>query len=550
MIRTVFGRVPAESLTSLPSTQGGIRVYPVSPECPLLPLTIWDVPGNIEFTGNESQEYDVSIWGAAGDDAELDAHSSPEETFTSLEADGVCQRLFMTEGEIFDRCLGIVFCVDAADLYGDDVRGSLRGISRALFSLAARKLRRIPEKLRAESNVPYPTSPAYPFLPYLDILLCKVDSEKSGYGYVSEGMVVEHRSENRRELQRKFGDITAQELSEGGFSVTGIHHPGGYHTASSMSTKGAGLAAIYYREMNFDKIRDGNHELPAPLGVKPIPLQVNIHVQSIFHHSVFDSFSRIVSRIFPGSSLFGPIEAICNSLVKNGSLEKVLIINNPNRLILGGDSAPLSEDLAVIVLDAIDVVADISAVYEPTSYSAASGANAEGVDSDAFDDGAMNKTAGETGGVSSANDATFSLIRLSNGLFITTTEICKDLSLVTVGKENLIIRQENKGVNALSNAVQQSGAPMFGVGDAFSNNLTSALDLDNVMSGVHGGGMYMNAADGGVLMDSSNSLARGEKHKPLPVSLLTVHPLLEYDISVTAITVKKLLEGPKEKETA
>ncbi|XP_065218861.1 ras-related GTP-binding protein C isoform X2 [Planococcus citri] len=89
-------------------------------------------------------------------------------------------------------------------------------------------------------------------------------------------------------------------------------------------------------------------------------LQLNFHLTSIYDHSIFEAFSKVVQRL----TIHLPfIENLLNLLVSNSAIEKAFLFDVVSKMYIATDSTPVDMQSYELCCDMIDVVIDISCVY-------------------------------------------------------------------------------------------------------------------------------------------------------------------------------------------
>ncbi|KAL3780590.1 hypothetical protein ACHAW5_006408 [Stephanodiscus triporus] len=96
----------------------------------------------------------------------------------------------------------------------------------------------------------------------------------------------------------------------------------------------------------------------AGLGHDAIP--ISYHLTSIYDHSVFEAFSRVVQRLIPE---LPTLEHLLNVLVSTCSMEKAYLFDVASKLYISTDSSPVDMQSVELCSDMIDVVLDVSGIY-------------------------------------------------------------------------------------------------------------------------------------------------------------------------------------------
>ncbi|EGZ71612.1 hypothetical protein NEUTE2DRAFT_166643 [Neurospora tetrasperma FGSC 2509] len=93
-------------------------------------------------------------------------------------------------------------------------------------------------------------------------------------------------------------------------------------------------------------------------GVENAP--VNFHLTSIYNHSIFEAFSKVIQKLIPR---LGQLEAILTNLCRTCRFEKAYLFDVNTKIYIATDSTP--EDMASyeICSDYVDVIIDFTEVY-------------------------------------------------------------------------------------------------------------------------------------------------------------------------------------------
>ncbi|XKL60821.1 hypothetical protein PGB90_007878 [Kerria lacca] len=89
-------------------------------------------------------------------------------------------------------------------------------------------------------------------------------------------------------------------------------------------------------------------------------LHLNFHLTSIYDHSIFEAFSKVVQRL----TFHLPfIENLLNLLISNSAIEKAFLYDVVSKMYIATDSSPVDMQSYELCCDMIDVVIDISWIY-------------------------------------------------------------------------------------------------------------------------------------------------------------------------------------------
>jgi len=87
---------------------------------------------------------------------------------------------------------------------------------------------------------------------------------------------------------------------------------------------------------------------------------VTFHLTSIYDHSIFEAFSRVLQKLVP---YLATLEALLNDLCRKCRFEKVYLFDALTKIYVATDSTPVDMPSYEICSDFIDVIVDISEVY-------------------------------------------------------------------------------------------------------------------------------------------------------------------------------------------
>jgi len=128
-------------------------------------------------------------------------------------------------------------------------------------------------------------------------------------------------------------------------------------------------------------------------------IHLNFYLTSIFDHSIFEAFSKVVQRLIPQ---LPTLERLLDIMLSNCRMEKAFLIDVVSKIYVATDSFPVDMQNYELCSDMIDVVIDVSCIY---------GLKEEG-ETMAYD------------------PETQSVIKLNNGMVLYLREVNKYLALV------------------------------------------------------------------------------------------------------------------------
>lgn len=157
-------------------------------------------------------------------------------------------------------------------------------------------------------------------------------------------------------------------------------------------------------------------------------VHVSFYMTSIYDHSIFESFSKVVQKLI---RQLPTLENLLNILNSNSGFDKSFLFDVSTKIYIATDSAPVDVQSYELCSDMIDVVYDVSCIYGARDRgSAGAGAGASGSALPAI------------GGSDDVPDAhSSSIIKLSNGLVLWFKGVATSLSLVCIMRQEHFIKQ-------------------------------------------------------------------------------------------------------------
>ncbi|XP_064596952.1 ras-related GTP-binding protein C-like isoform X2 [Liolophura sinensis] len=139
-------------------------------------------------------------------------------------------------------------------------------------------------------------------------------------------------------------------------------------------------------------------------------LHLSFYLTSIYDHSIFEAFSKVVQKLIPQ---LATLENLLNILISNSGIEKAFLFDVVSKIYIATDSSPVDMQSYELCCDMIDVVIDISCIY---------GIRDDG-DGSAFD------------------TQSSSIIKLNNATILYLREVNRYLALVCILREDSFDRQ-------------------------------------------------------------------------------------------------------------
>lgn len=146
-------------------------------------------------------------------------------------------------------------------------------------------------------------------------------------------------------------------------------------------------------------------------------VKLNFHLTSIYDHSVFEAFSKVVQQLIPQ---LPTLEKLLDILVTGCRIEKAFLFDVVSKIYVATDSSPVDMQSYELCADMIDVVIDVSCIY---------GRNMDD------DDGGVAAPAGAPPADSNC------VITLNNGTVLVLREVNRSLALVCILKSQVLAQQ-------------------------------------------------------------------------------------------------------------
>ncbi|XP_001628704.3 ras-related GTP-binding protein C isoform X2 [Nematostella vectensis] len=89
-------------------------------------------------------------------------------------------------------------------------------------------------------------------------------------------------------------------------------------------------------------------------------LHLSFYLTSIYDHSIFEAFSKVVQKLVPQ---LPTLENLLNILIMNSGIEKAFLFDVVSKIYVATDSSPVDMQSYELCCDMIDVVIDISCIY-------------------------------------------------------------------------------------------------------------------------------------------------------------------------------------------
>ncbi|KAF4081667.1 hypothetical protein AMELA_G00163950 [Ameiurus melas] len=89
-------------------------------------------------------------------------------------------------------------------------------------------------------------------------------------------------------------------------------------------------------------------------------LHLSFYLTSIYDHSIFEAFSKVVQKLIPQ---LPTLENLLNIFISNSGIEKVFLFDVLSKIYVATDSSPVDMQSYELCCDMIDVVLDVSCIY-------------------------------------------------------------------------------------------------------------------------------------------------------------------------------------------
>ena len=114
-------------------------------------------------------------------------------------------------------------------------------------------------------------------------------------------------------------------------------------------------------EQKVDCQRDTHEQIYAELRERDLDhIQVEFQLTSIYDHSVFEAFSKVVQKLIPH---LDHMERLMDILISTCNIEKAFLFDVVSKIYIATDSNPVDMQSYELCSDMIDVVIDISCIY-------------------------------------------------------------------------------------------------------------------------------------------------------------------------------------------
>lgn len=90
-------------------------------------------------------------------------------------------------------------------------------------------------------------------------------------------------------------------------------------------------------------------------------VQVSFYLTSIFDHSIYEAFSRIVQKLIPELSF---LENMLDNLIQHSKIEKAFLFDINSKIYVSTDSSPVDIQMYEVCAEFVDVTIDLFDLYK------------------------------------------------------------------------------------------------------------------------------------------------------------------------------------------
>ncbi|CAF4493465.1 unnamed protein product, partial [Rotaria sp. Silwood2] len=87
---------------------------------------------------------------------------------------------------------------------------------------------------------------------------------------------------------------------------------------------------------------------------------INFHLTSIFDHSIFEAFSKVIQKLLPQ---FNHLEDLLNYLISASNMEQAFLFDIQTKISIATDSSPTNMQMYELCCDMIDLLINMSQIY-------------------------------------------------------------------------------------------------------------------------------------------------------------------------------------------
>ncbi|MGH0163256.1 UNVERIFIED_CONTAM: hypothetical protein FKN15_057188 [Acipenser sinensis] len=170
-----------------------------------------------------------------------------------------------------------------------------------------------------------------------------------------DGLSDDHKIETQRDIHQRAND----DLADAGLEKL---HLRAYRVNPEINFevfihKVDGLSDDHKIETQRDIHQRANDDL-ADAGLEK--LHLSFYLTSIYDHSIFEAFSKVVQKLIPQ---LPTLENLLNIFISNSGIEKAFLFDVVSKIYIATDSSPVDMQSYELCCDMIDVVIDVSCIY-------------------------------------------------------------------------------------------------------------------------------------------------------------------------------------------
>lgn len=105
-------------------------------------------------------------------------------------------------------------------------------------------------------------------------------------------------------------------------------------------------------------------------------VQVSFYLTSIFDHSIYEAFSRIVQKLIPELSY---LENMLDNLIQHSKIEKAFLFDINSKIYVSTDSSPVDIQMYEVCAEFVDVTIDLFDLYKDSQQNEQKDKNSKAV---------------------------------------------------------------------------------------------------------------------------------------------------------------------------
>ncbi|CAI5756147.1 unnamed protein product [Candida verbasci] len=205
-----------------------------------------------------------------------------------------------------------------------------------------------------------------------------------------------------------------------------------------------GLSEDYKIDAQRDIMQRCGDEL-LDLGLEGV--QVSFYLTSIFDHSIYEAFSRIVQKLIPE---LPSLENMLDNLVSHSSIDKVFLFDINSKIYVATDSGPVDIQTYEVCAEFIDISIDLDDLYIENEENNNNNNNNNNINNNSNNNNLLNNAQN----ITSKSKELKSISHLSNGSVLYLKQMIRGLALVAlIRNENQISTSNNTNINETFNEI-------------------------------------------------------------------------------------------------